>query len=1144
MLLEIACQKLGWPSHEQVIRPSAAGPRHYAERVEQKIGAVLQRMLSGSTVTTGLLCADSHADTSEAPIAVVCQFSHMVSDEVLREAQRLCWNFSRTALLVTLEPQRVQSWTCSKAPKRKRKSKEFHVLPPIEWGEGESPASVLQQEAAQSLHWVELVSGGLLEKHKGKFPKDERVDAMLVSNLRAVRAELTKALGLPVEVCHSLLARLIFTQFLFQRTDSAGRPAISQTVLDGRFDGKLRVAYPHQTALESILRDKEETYALFHWLNEKFNGDMFPGKGGTPEEREAEWQTEKDSVEPKHLNLLADFVSGKMHIGSKQQFFWPEYAFDTLPLEFISSVYEEFLTADDLALGAHYTPPHLVDFVLDGVLPWGGTDWDLKILDPCCGSAIFLVKAFQRLVQRWKNAHPDNPDPRVDDLRPILENNLLGVDRSIEALRVASFSLCLALCDALDPKHYWKRTVFPPLRNVRLIESDFFAESQEGFSTADDAGKWDLVIGNAPWGAGSLDADSAGINWGEKNGWPVTNKSPGLIFLAKAAALTKKAGRVAMILPAASLLYQSSSEGSNDFLKKLFTTYTVEEVVTLASLRWQLFKGVKSPACIVTLQPVEPKSLNVELSYITPKPQYSSEDESTVIIEPQDMHSITHDEAAHDPLVWSVLLLGGRRDLLLVRQLKGEMTLAKLKAPSKEKADREQVLLTREGIIRGSPKDYKVLLLTEPDLPIEGKSLVAISSTSNGIHVRIFNSRGKLEKVTLDESCLDAISDIVRSSNAANSQPTNAAKILDAVRVATGIACSNQRDEPQIVGRRILEAPNFPDDDSISLISLDLPVNKSPKVDYAASSDFSAFELPQLILKKSLVKSVGRFQSRLIRNAERGIICTHSYISIHQFKDGDGWLRSACLTFRSRLSAYFLALTSRLASDRAEALSGDILDVPIPHPTPALLKDVTDLSEVDSLVEDAFLLKAPESALIEDMLAFVYREGGDERESRKQTRRARDDEQGDLHRYADFFVKALRSTFGKDKAVRVTVFEEAQAHDKLPLRMVAVHLDWAAQKQIITKEVLDSKGMRKKLKEAFANLMGVRSRQGVPVSSGIGFQRIARVFITHKAPTGEKVPTVLYLKPDQRRHWTRSQALRDADELAATIMAAKKSSRA
>ena len=1058
MLLEIACQNLGWPSHQEILRPKAAGPRHYAERVAQKIGQALQRKLSGEEVVTGILCADSHADTSEAPIAVVCQFSRMVSDDFLREAQRLCWNFSRTALLITLEPHRIQSWTCSKKPGKKRKTNDFRILPPIEWKEGESPASILQQEAAQALHWVQLVSGGLLEQHKEKFPKDERVDAVLVSNLKAVRAELTNPTGLnlPIEICHSLLARLIFTQFLFQRTDSAGRSAISQTVLDGRFDGHLKKVYTQQEALESILRDKEETYALFRWLNEKFNGDMFPGKGGTPEQREAEWQVEKDAVEQNHLNLLADFVSGKMQLKTKQQFLWAEYSFDTLPLEFISSVYEEFLTADDLALGAHYTPPHLVDFVLDGVLPWGGKDWDLKILDPCCGSSIFLVKAFQRLVQRWKNAHPKD-DPRVDDLRPILENNLLGVDMSKEALRVASFSLCLALCDALDPKHYWKRTVFPPLRDIRLIKSDFFDEDKPGFRTKEDAGTWDLVIGNAPWGGGSLADDSAGIRWGETNNWPVTNKNPGLIFLAKAAALTKKKGRVAMILPAMPLLYQNSSDQTRDFRKKLFTTYTVEEVVSLTHLRWQLFEKVKARACVVTLQPVPPTSPELELSYICPQPQFSADDNALITIEPQDVHAITHDEAAQDPLVWSVLLLGGRRDLELIRRLGAEMTLRKLRAESPELAADGQVLVTREGIIRGK---------------------------------------------------------------------------------------KNRRREPQILGRRILEAPSFPEGDGLSLDGDKLPENADPLVGHG-SANFQAFELPQLIVKQTVLKSIGRFQGRIVKGT-RGIICSQSYISVHQFREGDNWLHAACLAFRSGVSAYFLTLTSRLASDRAESLSGDMLDVPVPHPTPSLTKDVSDLSEVDSLIEEAFHLKAPESALIEDMLTFVYREGGEEKQGRKQTLRAREPDSdqegdvGDLHRYADFLVKALRSTFGRDKTVRATIFEEEQPHDKLPMRMVAIHLNWPSQRQVITKEVLDSKGMRTKLKEAFTELMGVRSRHGVPVSSGIGFQRIARVFVTHKAPSGEKVPTVLYLKPDQRRHWTRSQALRDADELAATIMTAGK----
>ena len=468
MWLEEASLHLGWPTVKDITTPSGGGPRRYAQLVEQKVGDTLRRKFDLRTVQTGILCANSSADTAEAPLAIVIQFPVHVSDEVLRETQRLCWNFSQSALLVTLEPTRIQAWSCALAPKETRKLHHLRVMEPIEITGDESAASILQSEAAQALHWVNLISGAFLQQHPTKFKKNERADALLVSNLRAVRTQLL-ARALPRDICHALLARLIFTQFLFQRTDSEGRPAISQAVLDGRFDGRLSKQYQHKDALQKILSDKEETYALFQWLNEKFNGDLFPGKGATAEERETEWQDEKNRVgEARHLKLLAAFVAGDRDVESGQRSLWPLYSFDTLPLEFISSVYEEFLNEDQKSLSAYYTPPHLVDFVLDAVLPWGGTQWDLKVLDPCCGSGIFLVKAFQRLVQRWKNANPGY-EPRVDDLRGLLEKNLFGVDAHEDAIRVASFSLCLALCDAIDPRHYWKRSIFPPLRNVRLI---------------------------------------------------------------------------------------------------------------------------------------------------------------------------------------------------------------------------------------------------------------------------------------------------------------------------------------------------------------------------------------------------------------------------------------------------------------------------------------------------------------------------------------------------------------------------------------------------------------------------------------------------------------------------------------------------
>ena len=1054
MWLDDAYQYLGWPKPDQVKSPSGGGPSYYARQVEQKIGAALRRRCSLNGLHTGILAADPAADSSESPLAVVLQFDENVSDDVLREAQRLCWNFSRTALLVTLEPTRIQAWTCTLAPRKNHRLNKFRVLPSLEVAKGETSASVLQTEAAQVLHWVNLVSGQFLRQHESKFRKEERADALLVSNLRAVRKQLLFA-GLDKDICHALLARLIFTQFLFQRTDSDGRPAISQTTLDGRFDGTLNKVYECATALGKILESKEETYALFHWLNEKFNGDLFPGKGQTEDEREAEWKQEKRNVTLAHLNILAEFVSGTINLDDRQQSMWPEYSFDTLPLEFISSVYEEFLNEDQLQLSAYYTPPHLVDFVLDGVLPWGGKEWDLQILDPCCGSAIFLVKAFQRLVQRWKNAHPGQ-EPRVDDLRGLLKKNLLGIDASGEAIRVASFSLCLALCDAIDPRHYWKQTLFPPLRNVRLIESDFFAETHDAFRTkaAGEDREWDLVIGNAPWRGGALEDDSAGMKWAVTNGWPVSNRNLGPLFLAKAAAITKPAGCISMIQPAATVLYQRSSEATDSLRHKLFEEFSVEEIISFAHLRWQLFNA-KSPTCLVTLRPAKP-SPNAEVTYICPKPQYSSEDDTLISIERQDIHQVSNFEAINDPLVWTVLLSGSRRDIDLIRRLQKNSTLKKLRAKSKEKAKEGQVLLIRRGFDRGT---------------------------------------------------------------------------------------SGQDEMRETLGRRILEPPSFPLQTGMWINAESLPTNTNP--DFYNTSVFSAYEIPQLIIKQSLIKELGRFQAALVRSPKenRGILVSKSYTSIHQFSGGDDWLRSAYLTFRSRLCAYFLALTSRLAFDRGEALSGDLLDVPIPTPNPKLIADVIDFTEVDALVEKEFGLREPEQALISDLLDFVYREGGregNERPGRAFTLRDSPNEHGDLHYYADFMLKTLRATFGKDRAVRATVFEESQPHNRLPIRMVAIHLDWPQRRTLLVKETMPTGQLRREMGKFYKDQLAVQTRQGSPVTSGLGFQRVARLFITHQPEAGVKIPTVFYLKPDQRRYWTRSQALRDADELAATIIASGK----
>ncbi len=1055
MWLDDFSQYLGWPSAERVTSPKGGGQEHYARQIRTKIGDALTRFAKGVTVETGLLTSNSDADSSEAPIAIVCQFSQAVGDDVLREAQRLAWNFTRASLLITLEPHRVQAWSAAMAPKKgksQRKLDALRALPPLVVEQGVKRASLLESDAAQVLHWVNLVSGDFVKGRPAKFRKEERADAKLVGNLRAVRTKLLEA-ELEKEVCHNLLARLIFTQFLFQRRDSDGNPAISQRVLEGRFDGSLKRVYSPSTALQEILRDKSETYALFQWLNAKFNGDLFTGKGSTDAERKQEWEKEKRVVSQAHLNILAEFVSGEIDLGTGQTSLWPEYSFDALPLEFISSVYEEFLGEDQKESSAYYTPSHLVDFVLDGVLPWGGSDWKLRVLDPCCGSGIFLVKSFQRLVQRWRNANP-GLDPKADDLRTIL-SQLMGVDRNTEAVRVAAFSLCLAMCDEIDPRQYWKSTLFPPLRGHRLIGSDFFAEEHSGFKTQEDAASWDLIVGNAPWKGGALAEDALATKWAENNGWPIADKNVGPLFLSKAAALCKSEGTISLILPAMPLLYQRSTGPTLDYRRKLFTTCTIEEVVSFTHLRAYLFPGISARACLITMRPVA-CSGETAFTYICPKPQGNGEDDSLIAIDPQDIHTMTHSEAITDPVIWSALLVGGRRDWRLVSRLAKSITLKTLRAKTPTKASPLQCLLIREGITRG--------------------------------------------KV-------------------------------------------GQKKHEEILDRPLLETPDFPANCDLSIDAASLPKNKNPFVYHV--SDFTAFQPPQMLIKQSIIKESGRFRAVMVQTPKdgKGVIATQSYVTVHQFKGGDGWLQSACLALNSRLATYFgLLSSSRLVANRAEALSGDILDVPLPPADQIPPLEKLSLAQVDEVVEKAFSLTEAESALIADLLDVVYRDGGkegNEKPGRLPTQRVLDDSaDGELHAYADFMIKSLRATFGKSKAVRVTIFEEDAGQSRLPLRMVAIHLEWPNQRKLIKHDVMTSKGLLAQMSDFFKKRLGVRSRSGEPLTAGIGFQRVARLFITHSAEDGTKVPTVLLLKPDQRRYWTRSQALRDADELAATIQSA------
>lgn len=1017
MLLDDAHRVLGWPERDQILAPRGEGSKIYADFTKRKIEASLRRKFPQVIVHTGILAVDPNDDATVAPLAVVCEFPSGAPEAALLEAHRLAWNFSRTSLLITLEPQRLIAWSCCQTPQGDAADRQVCTL---------DNNTTAQDSVRWLLHRVSLTVGRVMQEQPQKFRSEGRADTTLLANLKVIRKKLLEA-KLPLEICHDLLARVIFTQFLFHRRDRDGRPFFDTKLLKSRCNGALKREHRD---LVSILRDKHEAYAMFRWLDNRFNGDLFPGKGGQSKEAlEKAWRAERDAVTDEHLGLLADLVSGKVQTNTGQMTLWPQYSFDVIPLEFISSVYEEFLGEEREDHKAYYTPAHLVDYVLDAVLPWNSDAWNVKVLDPACGSGIFLVKAFQRLIYRWRRVHKDR-DPLVSDLKPILEQNIVGIDRHREAVRVACFSLYLAMADAIEPRYYLKRDkVFPRLRGTRLVPQDFFDESTDGIRTKEDAGTFDLVLGNAPWGDGSIATSSSekaltdrertprtlAQSWAKLHGWSVANDDIGPLFLAKGATLVREGGQVAMI-QSASLLNLRSKVACN-LRRALFTRFTFDEVTNLSILRRALFSDVIGPSAVLVFRRTTP-DLNQPLLYLCPKPLHDPQDQHRFVIDPQDVHNVTHAEAAELPEVWTALLFGGRRDLDLVRRLSSLPTLAKLEASGDVKV--------RQGVIPGNRKRV-----------LDGRTEM---QTRNGKKVPV------------------ALPDL-RGTHYFNDTrfPKNVFLYLDQSAV-----------------------PKWDDPRTAATDSTNFEAFKAPQL--LIKMSYSREDKRMRAVRVRAAKS------------SWGVICQKTYLSVHDVQADSERLDAMCVAFNSTIVTWYLAMaSSRLMHARQEALVSELLDVPLPERRVDILR-VMNLCDLDEAAAQLYGLTAADMLLVEDCIhrKLPQAQRSTDLSGHLATNRSSDvgNDHLDLVAYANCILRVLSGTFGPRRKVCATIYEETGGV-RLPVRMVGLTLDGVAHGSVAT-EPMTADGLLATLQEFYEKTMKVRARDRM--DGGLGVQRVAFLF--------------------------------------------------
>ncbi|PKL92980.1 MAG: hypothetical protein CVV21_01140 [Candidatus Goldiibacteriota bacterium HGW-Goldbacteria-1] len=388
----------------------------------------------------------------------------------------------------------------------------------------------------------ESVINGDLNKLLSTKPKDRvPVDKAVLNDLKVWREHLAKDIyknnpdlfhsgdlerdaDYLKEINQKLLDRIVFMRSCEDRGLVAGHSL--RALFEDRSDSL-------GTRTMQVILDKE-----FAFYNRIFDSELF---------RPQDW--EKDlKIEFKTLNAIIEDT-------------YNPYQFDAIPLEVLGNIYEQFLgytirvtdkqvkyeEKPDVrkAGGVYYTPEYIVDYIVKNTVGKKLAELKekdikkLRILDPACGSGSFLIRAYEEMLNWYRDLKRKQSTEKADkqsqdklfeqgkqqgdvlniaEKAEILKRHIFGVDLDEQAVEVTKLSLVLKMLEG-EFVPIGGQGVLPmlnqnikcgnslisgdPLLLTRYFGNDYYKIKpfnwEEQYKEVMAEGGFDCVIGNPPY---------------------------------------------------------------------------------------------------------------------------------------------------------------------------------------------------------------------------------------------------------------------------------------------------------------------------------------------------------------------------------------------------------------------------------------------------------------------------------------------------------------------------------------------------------------------------------------------------------------------------------------------------------------------